>query len=86
MQIARFDLKLVSIGNSFGVRLSRPLLKRYGIENAVVAETRPDGILLRGVKTQKTTLAQTFAEMAQAQEDWSDLAHTAADGLNQLDW
>jgi antitoxin component of MazEF toxin-antitoxin module len=86
MQVATLDLKLVSIGNSFGVRLSRPLLRRYGIERSVVAETRADGILLRSAKTEKATLAQTFTEMAKSQEDWSDFNASSADGLDKLPW
>lgn len=80
------NLKLVAIGNSFGVRLARPLLAKYGIEHAVVAEQRPDGILLRGSSRTKATLDQTFTEMAAAQEDWGDLDTTSADGLDKLVW
>ena len=81
-----FNLKLVPIGNSFGVRLSRPLLNKYGMEHSVVAEQRPDGILLRGSSHGKATLEQTFTEMAAAQEDWSDLDTSTADGLDKLPW
>lgn len=80
------NLKLVPIGNSFGVRLSRPLLHKYGIEHSVVAELRADGILLRGSSHGKATLEQTFTEMAAAQEDWSDLDVSTADGLDKLPW
>ncbi len=80
------SLKLVQIGNSFGVRLPRPLLNKYGIEHSVVAEQRPDGILLRGSMSSKATLEQTFTEMASAQEDWNDLDASTADGLDKLVW
>ena len=80
------NLKLVPIGNSFGVRLSRPLLNKYGMEHSVVAEQRPDGILLRGSSHGKATLEQTFTEMAAAQEDWSDLDTSTGDGLDKLPW
>ena len=79
-------LKLIPIGNSLGVRLSRPLLHKYGIEHSIVAEQRPDGILLRGSKPGKATLEHTFSEMAAAQEDWSALDGVAADGLDKLAW
>ena len=80
------NLKLVPIGNSFGVRLSRPLLHKYGIEHSVVAEQRSDGILLRGSLLGKATLEQTFTEMAAAQDDWADMEASAADGLDKLVW
>ena len=79
-------LKLIPIGNSFGVRLSRPLLHKYGIEHSIVAEQRPDGILLRGSSPGKATLEQTFIEMAAAQEDWSALDGAVVDGLDKLAW
>lgn len=80
------NLKLVPIGNSLGVRLSRPLLSKYGMENMVIAEQRPDGILLRSANPSKATLEQTFTEMATAQEQWGDLDAASADGLDKLTW
>lgn len=80
------NLKLVPIGNSYGIRLSRPLLQKYGMEHSVIAEQRPEGILLRGSSHSKATLEQTFTEMAAAQENWSDLDTSTADGLDKLVW
>jgi antitoxin MazE len=80
------NLKLVPIGNSLGVRLSRPLLSKYGMESVVIAEQRPDGILLRGANPSKATLEQTFTEMAAAQEKWDDFDAVSNDGLDKLVW
>ena len=80
------NLKLVPIGNSLGVRLSRPLLIKYGMEGVVIAEQRPEGILLRGANTNKATLEQTFTEMAAAQENWDDFDAVSNDGLDKLAW
>ena len=80
------NLKLVPIGNSYGIRLPRPLLHKYGIEHSVIAEQRPEGILLRGSSHGKATLEQTFTEMAASQENWSDLEASTADGLDKLVW
>ncbi len=80
------NLKLVPIGNSLGVRLSRPLLSKYGMEGAVIAEQRPEGILLRGANNSKATLEQTFTEMAAAQENWDDFDAVSNDGLDKLVW
>ena len=79
-------LKLVLVGNSYGIRLSRSLLQKYGMEHSVIAEQRPEGILLRGSTQGKATLEQTFTEMAQSQENWSDLDASTADGLDKLVW
>ena len=80
------NLKLVPIGNSLGVRLSRPLLSKYGMEGVVIAEQRPEGILLRGANLSKVTLEQTFTEMAAAQEQWDDFDAVSDDGLDKLVW
>ncbi len=80
------DIKLVAVGNSRGVRLPRELLRKYGISDVLVLEERSEGILLRGTSGAKLTLDQTFAEMAQAKEDWSDWDGAANDGLGTLKW
>lgn len=80
------DIKLVAVGNSRGVRLPRELLRKYGISDVLVLEERSEGILLRGSSGAKMSLDQTFAEMAAAQEDWSDWDHVATDGLAALKW
>jgi antitoxin MazE len=83
-------LKIVAIGNSRGVRLPRALLRRYGMADHVTLEERPEGLLLRGSVSAKTSLKQTFTEMAREQttgaEDWSDLDALASDGLGKLTW
>jgi antitoxin MazE len=86
LQPQSINLKLVPIGNSLGVRLSRPLLSKYGMEGVVIAEQRPDGILLRGANPSKATLEQTFTEMAAAQEQWDDFDAVSNDGLDKLVW
>lgn len=80
------DIKLVAVGNSRGVRLPRELLRKYGISDVLVLEERSEGILLRGTLGAKLSLDQTFAEMAVAQEDWSDWDGVATDGLASLKW
>ena len=80
------DIKLITVGNSRGVRLPRELLRKYGISDMLVLEERAEGILLRGSCEAKMSLDQTFAEMAVAQEEWKDWDGTAADGLEALKW
>ena len=86
LQLQSVNLKLVPIGNSLGVRLPRPLLNKYGMESVVIAEQRPEGILLRGANPSKATLEQTFTEMAAAQEQWDDFDAVSNDGLDKLVW
>ncbi len=82
------ELKVARIGNSRGVRIPAPTLDRYGIGDAVIMEERSDGILLRpaGVATSLLSWDETSRAMADAQEDWTDLDASDADGLDAVPW
>ena len=57
-------LKLVSIGNSQGVRLPKSLLRRYHFDKEIRAVETPEGILLQSVETGKLSWKETFAASA----------------------
>jgi len=75
------ELKVVPIGNSRGVRLPKAVLDRYAIREAVLVEEREDGLLLRSKEDKRLSWEETYREMAQEREDWSDLDPALADGL-----
>jgi antitoxin MazE len=75
-------LKVVPIGNSRGVRLPKAVLDRYAIKDALVAEERADGLLLRNAGDKRLGWDETFRAMAREREDWSDLDGAIADGLD----
>ena len=79
------DIKIVPIGNSKGVRLPKKLLDRYAIKDRVVLEQREEGILLRSKQDRRLSWEETYKEMAEAPEDWSDLDATLDDGLKDED-
>jgi mRNA interferase MazF len=82
------ELKITRIGNSRGVRVPAPTLRRYGIGAAVVMEERSDGILLRpaGLSSAMLSWSDTAREMALSGEDWSEWEVAAADGLAAYPW
>lgn len=82
------ELKVTRIGNSRGVRLPAPSLKRYGIGSVMIMEERAEGILLRpaGPIIEKLTWEDTALEMAAESEDWSEWDATVLDGLDALPW
>ena len=43
-------LKIVSIGNSKGVRLPKPLLEQAGIEDEVKVEAEGNTLMMRAIK------------------------------------
>jgi antitoxin component of MazEF toxin-antitoxin module len=70
------------VGNSRGVRLPADVLRRYQIGDTLIMEQRPDEIVLRPKRSrqQKLTWAETYQQMAQSSEDWSDW-ESLPDGL-----
>lgn len=68
------ELTVTRVGNSRGVRLPAEVLRRYRIGDTLVMEQRPDEIVLRPKRSrrQKLTWAETYEQMAQFDEDWSD--------------
>jgi antitoxin component of MazEF toxin-antitoxin module len=70
----RAELTVTRVGNSRGVRLPAEVLRRYDVRDTLIMELRPDEIVLRPKRTrsQKLNWAETYAQMAQADEDWSE--------------
>lgn len=80
------DIKLIPIGNSKGIRISKALLQKYGFVDQLVLEETDRGILIRKPESNtQLSWADTYKEMAQASEDWSDLDITLEDGLSDDD-
>ena len=76
------DTKLISIGNSQGIRISKPLLQKYGFIDRLVLEETDRGILIRKPdEDNQFSWEDTFKAMAQEEEDWRDLEVTLMDGL-----
>ena len=76
------DVKLIPIGNSKGVRISKALLQKYGFMDRLVLEETDRGILIRKPEDDnQLSWEDTFKAMAEEEEDWSDLDVTVMDGL-----
>ena len=76
------QLKLVAIGNSRGIRLPKVMIQKYGWSDSLVAEETEDGVCCAVPKgTSSPGWEDTCRAMATADEDWSDLDTSVADGL-----
>ncbi len=65
------DTKLIPIGNSQGIRISKPLLQKYGFMDRLVLEETDRGILIRKPdEDSQFSWEDTFKAMAQEEEDW----------------
>ena len=80
------DTKLIPIGNSQGIRISKPLLQKYEFIDRLVLEETDRGILIRKPdEDSRFSWEGTFKAIAQAKEDWRDLEVTLMDGLENSD-
>ncbi|MBU0481131.1 MAG: AbrB/MazE/SpoVT family DNA-binding domain-containing protein [Proteobacteria bacterium] len=77
------DIKIVPIGNSFGVRIPKNLLQKYGFSETLILEETDQGLLLRKKDEDKLSWADTYKAMANADEDWNDYEATLLDGLEE---
>ncbi|MEA3466254.1 MAG: AbrB/MazE/SpoVT family DNA-binding domain-containing protein [Thermodesulfobacteriota bacterium] len=80
------DIKLVSIGNSRGIRIPKALLQKYDFTSSLMLEETDRGLLLRKKKEVKLSFEDTYKAMATENEDWEDWSVTALDGLEGDDF
>ena len=76
------DVKLISIGNSKGIRIPKALLQKYGWSDSLVLEESDEGIYLYSRERDKLSWTESYRAMAAEDEDWSDMDATVADGLD----
>jgi antitoxin MazE len=75
-------LKLVTIGNSQGVRLPKALLSRYHFQQEIRAVETADGILLQPVEADKLSWEEGFLQSAsENREELAAWEGTLEDGL-----
>jgi antitoxin component of MazEF toxin-antitoxin module len=79
------EVAVTRIRNSRGIRLPAEVLRRYQVQGILLMEQRPDEIALRPKRARggKLTWAETYQQMAQANEDWIDW-EAAGEGLSSL--
>lgn len=78
-------VQLAKIGNSQGIRLSKQLLRRYGIDDALELEATPDAIILRPIRKNSLSWEATYHAMAASDENWSEWDAVAEDGIEDED-
>jgi antitoxin MazE len=80
------DAKLVSIGNSKGVRIPKALLQKYGLKDTLLIEETDRGLLIRNKEENKLSWGETYQAMANEKEKWDDFDSTLFDGLENDDF
>ncbi len=64
------DAKLISIGNSKGVRIPKTLLQKYGLKDSLLIEETDRGLLLRNKEQGKLSLEETY-QAPKEKEQWT---------------
>jgi len=85
-QVRINDVKLVSIGNSKGVRIPQSLLRKYNLKDSLLIEETEKGLLLRNKEEKKLSWEETYKSMANEKENWDDFDLTLQDGLEDEDF
>jgi antitoxin MazE len=80
------DVKLVSIGNSKGVRIPQSLIRKYNLKDSLLLEETEKGLLLRNKEEKKFSWEETYKSMANEKENWDDFDLTLQDGLEDEDF
>jgi len=66
------EVKLITIGNSKGLRIPKALLLKYGLKEEIILEEREEGLLIHAKDANKMSWQETYKATADEQEDWSD--------------
>ena len=64
--------KLIRIGNSQGIRLPKRVIAKYGLAEIVTITELEDGILIENPSDSKLSWEDTYKEMSESDEEWSD--------------
>jgi antitoxin MazE len=84
-QLRTQNVKLIPIGNSKGIRISKGLLQKYGFGNSLLLEETESGLLLRKKNDSTLSWEETYKAMAEDRECWDDFDATLFDGLEEED-
>jgi antitoxin component of MazEF toxin-antitoxin module len=80
-------ISLIRIGNSRGIRLPAPLIKKFGFDGVILLEEEGDRLVLKTLKrgkAEKLPWSETACEMASTREDSSDWEPSEKDGLQEI--
>jgi antitoxin MazE len=61
--------RIVRIGNSWGVRIPKPLLERSGLTDEVEIEAQADQLVIRPARRPREGWAEAFRAMAERGDD-----------------
>jgi antitoxin MazE len=79
--------RIVSIGNSKGIRIPKPLLEQTGLRGEVEITVEDDSLVIRPFKKPRAGWAAAFRKMAQRGDDaLLDETASALSGWDETEW
>ncbi|MEE9447308.1 MAG: AbrB/MazE/SpoVT family DNA-binding domain-containing protein [Arenicellales bacterium] len=80
------EAKLIPIGNSKGIRIPKPMLLKYNLQEQVLLEEVEGGLFIHAKDNEKLSWEDTYKEMSakqkEGQEEWSDW-HAFEDDIHE---
>jgi len=64
--------KLIPIGNSKGIRISKSLLLKYKLEDQIIIEEVEGGLFIHAKGNKILSWKNTYKAISDENEDWSD--------------
>jgi len=61
--MSSIKVKIIRIGNSKGIRLSKSLIEQYDMKDEVLLEAKKDSIVIRSVKNPRANWEKLFEKM-----------------------
>jgi antitoxin MazE len=62
-------VKIIRIGNSKGIRLSKSLIEQYDMKDEVLLEAKKNSIVIRPVKNPRASWEKSFEKMRLREDD-----------------
>ncbi len=62
-------VKIIRIGNSKGIRLSKSLIEQYNMKDEVILEPKEDSIVIRPVENPRADWEKSFEKMRLSGDD-----------------
>ena len=77
---------LIAIGNSRGIRIPKPLIEQYGLQNEVELDVRDNAIIIRSINPSRLGWDEAFAQMNRLGDDTMLLDDSKASKWDAEEW
>jgi len=81
------EIKLLKIGNSFGIRIPKPLIQQYELSNSIKINPTENGILIKSKKKARAGWKEQITNaIAQGETPGEELLEGFTDKFTDKEW